>query len=173
MTGSFDSSEQAMNDSSYYDISLHMYPIWTKKEGVWLYVEQAVTAMQNKPYRQRAYQLQKIGPDQYASRVYTIENEKAFIGKWSTPEYFDTYDASILTEKTGCAVFLKANPDGTYIGSTKEKDCSSSLRGAQYATSRVNIDNKSIESWDQGFDEYDKQVWGAVTGPYVFVKMKE
>lgn len=55
MTGSFNSVEQAAVDSNYYDITLHMYPIWKDREGDWLYVEQSVTANQAKPYRQRIY----------------------------------------------------------------------------------------------------------------------
>jgi len=33
MTGSFDSSQQAKEDSTYFDISLHMYPIWENRDG--------------------------------------------------------------------------------------------------------------------------------------------
>jgi len=39
MTGSFSSSKQAQSDSTYYDITLHMYPIWTAQEGDWLKME--------------------------------------------------------------------------------------------------------------------------------------
>ena len=56
MQGSFDSKEQAAEDSAYYAISLHMYPIWPER-GQFLYVEQALAAMQDKPYRQRVYEL--------------------------------------------------------------------------------------------------------------------
>ena len=28
MQGSFDSKNQSLTDSNYYDITLHMYPIW-------------------------------------------------------------------------------------------------------------------------------------------------
>ena len=60
MQGSFDSSEQAAQDSAYYAISLHMYPIWPER-GQYLYVEQALAAMQDKPYRQRVYELRTGG----------------------------------------------------------------------------------------------------------------
>ena len=49
MKGSFNSESQSLQDSNYYNISLHMYPIWTQKEGHWLYVEQAVNSMQENP----------------------------------------------------------------------------------------------------------------------------
>ena len=56
MQGSFNSQTQADQDSTYYNISLHMYPIWQEK-GNWLYVEQALNRMQDKPYRQRIYEV--------------------------------------------------------------------------------------------------------------------
>lgn len=96
MTGSFDSSEQATSDDSYYNISLHMYPIWTSKDGHWLYVEQALNSNQNKPYRQRIYQLEKLENGKFSSKVYTLENPKEAIGKWERPGYFDQFDTSIL-----------------------------------------------------------------------------
>lgn len=34
MTGSFNAAAQASRDSNYFDITLHMYPIWPNREGV-------------------------------------------------------------------------------------------------------------------------------------------
>ncbi|WP_430409542.1 chromophore lyase CpcT/CpeT [Kordia sp.] len=170
MTGSFDSSEQAASDASYYNISLHMYPIWKSKDGYWLYVEQAISANQLKPYRQRIYQLEKLEDGSFSSKVYTLENPENFIGKWKTPAFFDQFDASILKEREGCAVILKKNGN-SYSGSTIDKDCKSTMRGASYATSEVTIQPNVIESWDRGFDANDKHVWGAEKAGYVFKRL--
>ena len=62
--------------------------------------------------------------------------------------------------------------NGSYEGSTNGKDCQSDLRGAKYATSEVVISDEGIKSWDRGYDENDKQVWGAEKGGYVFKKLK-
>ena len=168
MTGSFNSAEQASMDSSYFDITLQMYPIWEDRPGHWLYVEQAVTKYQYQPYRQRIYQLLET-ENGFISEVYEIQEAERFIGKWRTPEYFDEYSNSILKEREGCGVHLKAKLNG-YKGSTGESSCKSSLRGASYATSKVTINEGVLESWDQGFDEDGNQVWGAIKGPYVFKK---
>lgn len=42
MIGSFNGSAQAKKDSTYYDITLHMYPIWVnpKSNKRYLYIEQ-------------------------------------------------------------------------------------------------------------------------------------
>ena len=169
MTGSFDSSAQAASDSSYYDISLKMIPIWTDRPGDFLYVEQAVRSMADRPYRQRVYELRHLGGMEYASVVYALENEEDAVGKWTEPTWFDQFDPSvILREREGCTVYLTRVDADQYMGATRENDCLSSLRGAQYATSQVVVMPGEIGSWDQGFDAEGKQVWGATEGGYIF-----
>ena len=170
MTGSFDSQEQSLRDSSYYNISLEMQPIWEDK-GFYLYVEQAVSSAKDKPYRQRVYELTQISNNTFVSKVYTLKNPKQFIGKYNQVDFFRQFDTSILEEREGCGVYLTLK-NGIYQGSTKEKNCKSSLRGASYATSKVDIYPNRIESWDQGFDSEDQQVWGAVKAGYIFDKKK-
>jgi len=64
-------------------------------------------------------------------------------------------------------------PDGKnkFAGQTGNKTCSSELRGARYASSKVTVTKNEILSWDQGFDKEDKQVWGATKGGYIFKKI--
>lgn len=168
MQGHFTSTEQAEADSTYYDITLHMARIWPDR-GYYLYVEQAVTEPYS-PYRQRIYQLEKEA-DFYASRVFTIKEEKSFVGQWKNPAFFHKYGRELIEEKEGCIVFLKRTENGDYEGSTNADNCKSTLRGAAYATSEVKICSDKIESWDQGFNENGKQVWGAVKGGYVFTRV--
>lgn len=168
MTGSFDSQKQSEQDSAFFNISLKMYPIWQADGGNWLYVEQAVAARPQAPYRQRIYKIEQIEKDVFKSTVYRIKDEKSFIGKWAEPAYFNTYSQDILEEREGCAVFLKRLENGVYEGSTEGESCKSSLRGASYATSKVRVEKDKIISWDQGFDEKGVQVWGATKGGYVF-----
>jgi len=149
MTGSFNSAEQAKNDSSYYDITLHMYPIWNSRPGHWLYVEQSVTANQAKPYRQRVYRLEKLDDNSFASHVYLLPDPKKVIGGWKNLASFESLKETDLELKDGCAVILKKQTDGTYKGSTGDKTCPSSLRGANYANSIVTVKKGQIESWVQ------------------------
>lgn len=172
MTGTFNSAAQAAVDSNYYDITLHMYPIWQDRPGTWLYVEQSVTANQAKPYRQRIYKLEKVDAKTYASHVYLLPQPEDFIGKWQTPADFDALKTEEITLKDGCAVMLKKESEVYYAGSTGDKTCGSTLRGATYAMSEVKISQGKIVSWDQGFDADGKQVWGATKGGYIFLKKK-
>lgn len=174
MQGHFDSSKQATADKDFYEIHLNMKQIWAEqKEATWLYVEQAAAGHLNKPYRQRVYKVEQIGDNQYASHVYLLPENDAYIGAHDNTEKFNAITPADLKLKTGCTVYLAWNEaSGMFEGSTKGDECKSSLRGASYATSKVTISDDKIMSWDQGFDANNKQVWGAEKAGYVFDKSK-
>lgn len=170
MTGYFNSAKQAAGDSSYFDISLTMTPIWENHADVkWLYVEQAVTAMKDKPYRQRVYRLSQDQNGIFESRVYELPGPERFIHAWDHPGLFATISPDSLITRQGCSVYLKLE-GSCFTGSTRQDECNSSLRGATYATSKVEICPGKISSWDQGWNDENEQVWGATKGGYVFVK---
>ena len=171
MTGTFNSAEQAASDSSYFDITLHMYPIWENSAGTWLYVEQSVTANQAKPYRQRVYELTSEPGGGFASKVYLINEPEKYIMAWKNNDGFKGLNRTDIELKEGCAVYLRKQADGSFSGATGEKSCSSELRGASYATSKVAVFKDKIISWDQGFNAEGEQVWGAVKGGYIFKKL--
>ena len=170
MQGSYNSEKQSQQDSTYLNISLHMYPIW-KGQGNYLYVEQALNNRQDKPYRQRVYKVTRLNDSIFSSAVYTLPLDSLWIGKWKTPEAFDSINSDDLIERTGCEVLLKRIDKNHFKGSTGENSCKSSLRGASYATSTVEIIQSRILSWDRGFDADGKQVWGAEKGGYIFDKL--
>jgi hypothetical protein len=171
MTGSFSSEEQAQQDSNYFNIELEMVQLWKDRtDGPWLYIEQAVAESKDKPYRQRVYQLRKRSDGKIESLVYTITDPLRFAGDYKKefPLLRLTPDSLILKE--GCEVVLYQADNGYFEGSTIDKNCSSDLKGASYATSEVMIDKDKMISWDRGFDENGKQVWGATDGSYIFKK---
>ena len=173
MTGYFNSAKQAAFDSAYFDISLTMKPIWPGDNHIkWLYVEQAVTANIKQPYRQRIYRLSLVEQEKYESRVYELPDPDRFIHAWENNDIFDTISQDSLISRQGCSVYLQRS-GSCFTGSTHEDDCKSSLRGASYASSTVEICPDKITSWDQGWDDQGKQVWGAAKGGYVFVKQKD
>ena len=172
MAGAFDSKAQAMQDSAnYYEIHLHMKPIWeNRKDGFWLYVEQAMVSALEKPYRQRIYHVFLSGDSAIISEVYELQKPLRFAGAWRDENMLSSLTTDSLISRTGCAIILKKNPDGSFSGKTGDRSCSSSLRGASYASSEVILTEKQMISWDRGFDASGKQVWGAEKGGYIFVK---
>lgn len=172
MTGSFTSEEQSILDTSFYNIHLQMVRIWPdRKDGIWLYVEQAASWALEKPYRQRVYHLtQEVCGSTYKSAVYTFEDPLRFAGDYAVSEPLAGLTVDSLEEKTGCHIVLEYD-DCEFTGSTGVKTCDSELRGASYATSEVSLTKYALKSWDRGFDETGKQVWGATKGPYIFKKV--
>ncbi len=169
MTGSFSNEFQSNQDTSYYHISLEMHPIWQDRtDAIWLYVEQALFTQKDKPYRQRVYQLLDKGNGEFESVIYKLPEEEKYINQG--PEAFNDLNPESLEIREGCAVFLKDRGD-FFMGATNEKDCKSTLRGAAYATSQVRVFEDRLISWDQGFNEADKQMWGAEKGGYIFDKI--
>ena len=171
MQGHYSSEKQSKADEDYYNISLRMTPIW-KDKGNYLFVEQAIFDKQDKPYRVRVYKVTQKSANEFMSEIYTIKNEKDWIGKWTTPEDYNKLTAADIELKQGCEVVLKRVEKNKFIGSTGDKTCPSELRGASFANSKVTVLENQILSWDQGFDKDGKQVWGATKGAYEFIKMK-
>ena len=171
MSGSFNSAAQAAEDSAYYHITLEMVPIWPGQQGVyWLYVEQATAASRSEPYRQRVYRLSESPEGVIESAVYLLPNPDDVIGAWKDQGLLDGLSPDDLELREGCTVFLHRVDKDRFVGSTRAEECTSSLRGARYATSHVIVTPAGIESWDRGFDASGEQVWGAERGAYIFMR---
>lgn len=169
LTGSFDSSQQAIENQSYYDVSLTACAV--SVDGIdtpTLYVEQALSDKLNQPYRQRIYVLSQIDEVTVKSEIYELDTPGAYIGFCSSDE-IQSVSFESITLKDGCAVELQWNDEG-FIGETAVGTCKSDMNGASYATSIVETTSSKITSWDQGWDSNDQQVWGAVDGPYIFIR---
>lgn len=169
MQGSLSSREQALADSEYFDIRLHMLPIWPDRDdGRWLYVEQAVAVAQAEPYRQRVYRVSAREDGTIESAVYELPDPLRFALAWKDPSKLDALRHEDLVRKDGCEVLLRQAEPGRFVGATGEKTCPSDLRGASFATSEVEITEAGVRSWDRGFDQAGAQVWGATKGGYSF-----
>jgi CpeT/CpcT family (DUF1001) len=172
LTGYFTSAAQAAADKDYFNIELRVVPVWLQRsDGPWLYVEQADARTPDKPYRQRVYRLEARGA-QYISHIYTLKGDPLrHAGEWKKPTPLAAAAPADLELRDGCAVVMTRTAQATYKGATLERACPSDLRGAKYASSIVEVSNSLLDSWDQGFDANGKQVWGALKGPYKFVKL--
>jgi hypothetical protein len=169
MAGSFSSQEQADADTNYFDIRLEMKPIWPeRKDGYWLYVEQAVADYRDRPYRQRVYHVTEQMDGLIRSDVYEIPDPMRFAGAWDSYDRLGDLTPDSLVLKDGCAVILERVSEDAFEGGTVGNGCPSSLRGAGYATSQVRLTAKRLITWDRGYDTDGNQVWGATKGGYVF-----
>jgi hypothetical protein len=171
LTGSFSSEAQSKIDTTYFNIHLQITPIWeSSKDGKWLYVEQAVAKMLQKPYRQRIYHVTQRQDGKIESKIYTLNDPLRFAQK---PNLVNQLPIDSIKLKEGCSVILDwVESANAFIGSTVGKGCPSDRSGASYATSEVNLMADKMISWDRGYNEKDEQVWGAEKGGYIFIKEK-
>ena len=168
--GTFSSEAQSKEDTTYFNISLVMVPIWKERtDGQWMYVEHAMATKLDKPYRQRVYRLRHPGENTFTSDIYTIKNALSYAGLQNDKTKLQKLSIDSLELKDGCTVTMIKNND-VYAGGTDGKSCPSDLRGAKYATTKITMKKGELISWDQGFDANDKQVWGATKGGYIFIK---
>jgi CpeT/CpcT family (DUF1001) len=172
MEGSYTSAEQAKTDTSYFEIELEMKRIWAKrKDGAWFYVEQATAASKDKPYRQRVYHVQEVNDSTFTSDIYTIKSGEALFGAYKDPMKLEALRADSLGLLEGCTITLHRR-GSVYAGSTRGRDCPNTRGKAAYATSEVSLVSDRMVSWDRGYNDAGKQVWGAVKGGYIFIKRR-
>lgn len=174
LTGRYDSIKQSQTDRSYYAINLTMCPVDAAKYGVHtLYVEQAMAG--RAPYRQRLYVVEAAADDrtQAVSRVFEFNEPDLMIGfcKGQT----NTLPTGVVAqEKQGCGVTVTWNAaSATFTGGTTGQGCASSLNDASYAASEVILGADRLVSWDRGYDDTGKQVWGATKGGYIFDRLSD
>jgi CpeT protein len=173
MTGKFSSADQAQSDGkNFLAIHLAVTPIWPDRaDGIWLYVEQAAMEKLDRPYRQRCYRLYRDGDGHLVSEIHTIKGEALrFAGGVDDPDKLASLTPEDIALREGCSIRLERLGPDTFHGETAGKGCSSSLGGAQYATSTATITPIELRSWDRGWNASDQQVWGAARGPYIFTK---
>jgi CpeT protein len=176
MTGSFSSAEQhAVDPENYHDIRLYVVPIWKERtDGPWLYVEQAMAARPEQPYRQRIYHLIARGDGTVENTIHTLPGDPLrYAGAWQEPARFDELTPAQLALRTGCALILRRQADQAFVGTTVGQDCQSNLRGAHHATTETTITPEGLVTWDRGYDAQDRLVWGTATGGYIFRRCPE
>jgi hypothetical protein len=169
LTGRFDSTAQAAKDPSYFEIQVRTCKIDLPALGPRvLYIEQARMDTLAQPYRQRIYVLEsgKDPAKDVVSRIFELKNPGKYIGLCDK-DPMPAVPASQAEEKLGCSVFM-AWDGAQFVGGTEGQGCASSLNGASYTTSEVTLDAEGFISWDRGYDQGGKQVWGAVKGGYIF-----
>lgn len=172
MAGNYSSSRQAGRDTTYSDYTRRLVPIWSEREGYWLYSEQSLSDSLENPLNQYIYRLSRENDSLLRSDVYTFPNAEIWIGKWEAPEFFDRLLLETIALRRGCEVIFQ-KVDDKFVGKTVGKNCPNDLLGAVYTTTEIEISKNRMISWERGFNENDSLMWGSQKGGYVFDKLKE
>jgi len=176
LTGEFDSSAQADEMSSYYNV--HLWGCAAEAlgmDGTALYIEQALTTDQSNPYRQRLYLLTELEPGddelpRARSEIYKFTSPGALIGACERAEEL-AFELDDLELREGCEVDMVWT--GTHFeGGTSGQGCTST-NGGDYSVSDIELYEDRIESWDRGYYSSGIQAWGATEGPYIFERVAD
>jgi hypothetical protein len=136
-----------------------------------LYVEQAYDLNLMAPYRTRVLKLIEAG-DHIKIENYVIEGEEAFHGASRELERLQQLAADQLRVLPGCT-FLVNWTGSSFKGSVEPgKGCRISRKGREtYLVSEFEVNEAQMLSLDRGYDpETDEYVWGALAGPFEFVR---
>ena len=177
LAGHYSSAAQAAADTSYRDIRLHVVAIWPEQWGQhqYFYAEQSLATAPAAPFWQRVYRLRCTPDGHFENTTYLLAAPRRFAGAWQSPGQHPALRAlrpDSLRRHEGCAVYLSKTGPASFAGTTDGYHCASTLHGAAYATSEVQIMLTELRTWNRGFDTFGKQKWGATKGAYVFVKEK-
>ncbi|MFO0630372.1 MAG: chromophore lyase CpcT/CpeT [Polyangiales bacterium] len=168
LLGRFDSRAQSLRDPRFLAIQLLTCEVAVPALGARvMYVEQARADALNAPYRQRLYVVE-AEEGGVRSRVFEFHTPASVVGLCADPSRADVRPEDVI-EREGCAVHLRA-VDGRFTGGTRGQGCESTLMGARYATSEVELRADGLDSWDRGFNAQGQQVWGSTAGAYRFVR---
>ena len=167
MTGHYSTAQQAAANSKYGVYELSAARIWTsRRDGTWLYLEQAEAAKKTAPYRQRIYQMRPLADGKVQLDMYALKDPKRALGAYANGGA-NISDAD-LEPLAGCGLVFAAERDGKWLGATNGKDCRNNYKSSAYMTSQAEITATRWVNWDRGFRADDSLAWGPADGGYVF-----
>lgn len=172
MTGSFRSATQAAAGAGEHaDLRMHAIAVFPERtDGRWIYVERARASKPAEPHWQRLLRLHEDDGG-IVSDLYQMPGDVLrFTGAWRNPALLAELAPERASLRAGCTMRWTRRADGSFEGSTTAGACPSELLHARFAMSTLTVTDALILSWDRGFDESGKQVWGPTSGPYLFAR---
>lgn len=168
MAGQFDNQSQSQATQGYFDLHVNTVQIWKgRRDGYWLYTEEAGADHLNMPHRQRVYRYH--GTDSTLIREeFLIPEARQYAGAYKFKRPLDDLSPEVLSKREGCDVYFSYD-SGRFIGRTSGFACPSEIGGVAYSMTELVIASERLTTWDRGFIDREEVVWGAVA-PYEFSK---
>ncbi len=169
----FSNQQQAFdNPPLFAHIRVCMRPLpYQLLDGLSLYLEQAYDITLNQPYRVRILKLVP-SEDHIDIENYAIDQEAEFYGGSRDPQRLENLKTEHIKKLPGCT-FITKWTGKSFRGEVEPgKACTVVRKGkTTYLNSHFEINEDKFISHDTGCDpETDKQVWGAIAGPFEFVR---
>lgn len=173
LQGTYTTSAEAQKDTSRSDVTLRILQLWeSRTDAYWFYVEQAMTNKQEKPYRTAVLRITEA-EGKIESKNYKLPHKEFYYGSWKEPSNLSRKisDTSIAPDAI-CSIYFKRKNRKKFTGGTGEAKCPNSRKGAKYFTNECSLTESVFYSWDRGWSEDGKLVWGPEDKGYEFIKVK-
>jgi hypothetical protein len=175
LAADFSNQAQALENPPFFaHIRVCMRPLpWSLLNGFSLYVEQAYDYELHSPYRVRVLKLITVN-DHLEIENYYVQNEAQFYGASRDQKRLASLTAEQLTPLPGCNMIVAWDGQSFHGRVAPGKQCFVERRGKKtYLDSEFTINAQEFISLDRGRDpETDAQVWGAIAGPFQFVRVQ-
>ena len=173
MASDFSHQQQAFdNPPLFAHVRVCMRPLPTKLlDGISLYLEQAYDYMIHRPYRVRILKLVPA-TDHIQIENYAIEEQQQFYGASRDPQRLQGLQTKQIKKLPSCS-FITKWTGHSFRGEVEPgKGCMVTRNDkTTYLDSFFEIDQHKLISHDRGRDpETDEHVWGALAGPFEFVR---
>jgi hypothetical protein len=178
LAGEYDNREQAIESPVWY---VHLRAWWRivampESDGLWLFGEQANYLQVDRPYRQRLLKLYEQS-GQFYGAFYSFTNPATVLGAGANEAIVQAISTAEITRlETGV---LNITPLGDRYSLTPRQGeiCEFRFPDGQ-GGEKVGRVQLGLEVRSKGYDSYDKglnpetgqPIWGAIMGPYRFVK---
>jgi len=173
MAADFSNQEQAFENPPFFaHIRVCMRPLPLERfANLSFLVEQAYDYMLDDPYRIRVMELLPVG-DHIEIKNYTLAAEQQFYGASRDLKRLQTLTPEQLTPMPGCNMIVEWTGYSFRGRVEPGKGCIVVRKGQKtYLDSEFEIDEHRFISHDRGRDpETDEHVWGALAGPFQFVR---
>lgn len=170
MEGMFSNQLQALADKGYAGISIHSGAIWTRSEdGYWLYCEERFLSA-SRPYAQYVRHLFRKDDITIVCQDFLLPDPLRFAGAIHYPDLLLGVTKDSLINKVGCELYFQKNAQGDFNGISNGKLCGSGDKNAAYQTQEIKVFENKMLSWQRGWDENGRQVWGPITAGCQFDK---
>lgn len=175
LTGVFDSSAQAIDDSTYLDVTVRHCTVKVadlplgKRSGHFLALRQSVSTDAN-PYRARILRIfAGETPDVVRASSYATLPGVDITNLCFKPEVERVISFKQLAEEK-CTTESRY-VDGSFVGGTTGQGCPSSRAGAVRMTSEITLNGQGMTTWDRGWNAAGELAWGPEKGPYRFERV--
>lgn len=177
LAGEFSNASQALDSPAWFvNLRLWQRPVpELVPDSRWLFLEQANVLKTDQPYRQRLLRLfQSEG--QLFGQFYQFNDVQAVTGAGQHPERLQALTLEQVELLPGCRLAIAPTPTGFEAQMPAECRCFFDYAGQQREVKLgFEVQNCSegihLLSYDRGIDPQTGQgLWGALLGPYRFIK---